>query len=76
MATLTTSGMMGDGLLSNGSSFIRPIGHQIYVPMETSFLNTTRFQANMDDDEKRQIPSLPKYGTNLLDESMINVTSN
>jgi len=75
MATLTTSGLMVDDPLSNGSSFIRPIGHRIYVPMETSFVNATRFQANMEDDEKRQIPPPPKYVTN-LDDSVINVTSN
>jgi hypothetical protein len=75
MATLTTGSMMGDNPLSNGPSFIRPIGHRIYVPMETSFVNATRFQANMDDDEKRQIPSPPKYVTN-LDDSVINITSN
>jgi hypothetical protein len=77
MATLTTGGMMGDDPLSNGPSFIRPIGHRIYVPMETSFVNATRFQAHMDDDEKKQISSSPppKYVTN-LDDSVINMTSN
>ncbi len=75
MATLTTGGLMGDDPLSNGPSFIRPIGHRIYVPMETSFVNATRFQANMEDDEKRQIPPPTKYVTN-LDDSVINVTSN
>jgi len=75
MATLTTGGLMGDDPLSNGSSFIRPIGHRIYVPMETSFVNATRFQANMEDDEKRQVSPPPKYVTN-LDDSVINIPSN
>ncbi len=68
---------MGDGPLSNGPSFIRPIGHRIYVPMETSFVNATRFQANMDDDEKKQLPPPPppKYITN-LDDSAAYITSN
>ncbi|CAF1426199.1 unnamed protein product [Adineta steineri] len=61
MATLTAGGMMGDDPLGNGSSFIRPIGHRIYVPMETSFANATRIQAERDDDDKRQIPLPPKY---------------
>ncbi len=64
LATLTTGGMMGDDPLSNGSSFIRPIGHRIYVPMETSFVNAARFQANKDDEEKKQIPP-PEYVSNL-----------
>ncbi|CAF4126572.1 unnamed protein product [Rotaria sp. Silwood2] len=75
LATLTTGGMRGDDLLSNGLSFIRPIGHRIYVPMETSFLNAMRFQANIDDDEKKQIQSPPKYITNLND-SVININAN
>lgn len=61
MATLTAGGMMGDDPLGNGSSFIRPIGHRIYVPMETSFAHATRVQAERDDDDKRQIPPPPKY---------------
>jgi hypothetical protein len=43
--------------------------------METSFVNATRFQAHMDDDEKKQISPPPKYVTN-LDDSVINMTSN
>ena len=62
MATLTAGGMMGDDPLGNGSSFIRPIGHRIYVPMETSFAHATRVQAEREDDDKRQIPPPPpKY---------------
>ncbi len=75
MATLTTGGMMGDGPLTSGTTFIRPIGHRIYVPIETSFVNATRFQANMDDDEKREMPPPPKYVTN-LDDPVINITPN
>ncbi|CAF1544186.1 unnamed protein product [Rotaria sp. Silwood1] len=75
LATLTTGGMRGDDLLSNGLSFIRPVGHRIYVPMETSFVNAMRYQANIDDDEKKQIESPPKYITN-LDDSVININSN
>lgn len=77
MATLTTGGMMRDDPLSIGPSFIRPIGHRIYVPMETSFVNATRFQANMDDDEKRAMPPPPppKYVTN-LDDTVFNITPN
>ncbi len=70
MATLTTGGLMGDDPLGNGSSFIRPIGHRIYVPMETSFANPTRVQAGLDEDEKKQIPPPPKY-----EQSVINITS-
>lgn len=62
MATLTTGGLMGDDLLGKNSTFIRPIGHRIYVPMETSFANPTRVQANLDEDDKRTIPPPPKYG--------------
>lgn len=67
--------MMGDDPLSNGPSFIRPIGHRIYVPMETSFVNATRFQANIDDEEKKQMPPPPVYVTN-LDDSAVIPTSN
>jgi hypothetical protein len=74
MATLTTGCMMRDDPLTNGPSFIRPIGHRIYVPMGTSFVNAIRFQANMDDDDKKQI-SPSKYITN-LDDSVINITPN
>lgn len=76
LATLTTGGLMGDQLLTNGSSsFIRPIGHRIYVPMETSLANATRFQANVDDEEKNQMPPPPKYVTN-LDDSVIHINAN
>jgi hypothetical protein len=71
LATLTTGGMMRDDPLSNGPSFIRSIGHRIYVPMETSFVNATRFQAGVDDDEKKQLPPPPKYVTNLDDSAII-----
>lgn len=67
--------MRGDDLLSNGVSFIRPIGHRIYVPMETSFVNVTRFQPNTDDDDKKQFQPPPKYVTN-VDDSVININSN
>lgn len=56
MATLTTGGLMGDDPLGNGPSFIRPVGHRIYVPMETSFVNATRVQAHFDDEDKKQLP--------------------
>ncbi len=75
MATLTTGGLMGDDPLRNGSSFLRPIGHRIYVPMETSFANATRAHADLDDDDKRQIPPPPKYENSNFDQSVINVTS-
>ncbi len=76
MATLTTGGLTGDDLLGNGSSFLRPIGHRIYVPMETSFPNATRIHAGLDDDDKRQIPPPPpKYENSNLDQSVINITS-
>ena len=79
MATLTTGGMMGDDPLSNGQTFIRPIGHRIYVPMETSFANATRFQANKDDEEKKTIPlpppPPPEYISN-LDDSFLHINSN
>ena len=67
LATLTTGGLMRDQLLTNGSSFVRPIGHRIYVPLETSLANATRFQANLDDDEKKQMPPPPEYVPNLDD---------
>lgn len=76
MATLTTGGIFGDDPLRNGSSFIRPIGHRIYVPMETSFINATRVQANREDDDKRQIPPPPKYDPANLKHYMDNITSN
>ena len=66
MATLTTGGLVGDDPLGNGSSFVRPVGHKIYVPMETSFANVTRLQARLDDDDKRQIPP-PTYDTSFYD---------
>lgn len=66
---------MGDQLLTTGSSFIRPIGHRIYVPLETTLANATRFQANADDDEKKPMPSPPEYYPN-LDDSMIHVHAN
>ncbi|CAF2114619.1 unnamed protein product [Rotaria magnacalcarata] len=75
LATLTTGGMRGDDLLSNGVSFIRPIGHRIYVPMETSFVKATRFQVNTDDEDKKQFQQSPKYITN-LDDLTININSN
>jgi len=76
MATLTTGGLMGDDPLGNGSSFIRPIGHRIYVPMETSFANATRIHAGLDDEDKKQIsPSPPKYENSNFDQSVINITS-
>ncbi|CAF3484043.1 unnamed protein product [Rotaria sp. Silwood1] len=80
MATLTTGGMMGDDPLGNSSSFIRPIGHRIYVPMETSFVNATRVQASLDDDDKRQIPPPPpplppKYESSNFDQSIKNIMS-
>jgi hypothetical protein len=75
MATLTTGGMVGDDPLLNGPSFIRSIGHRIYVPMETSFANATRYQANVDDDDKRQLPPPPKYVTN-LDDPVVNIATN
>ncbi len=74
MATLTTGGLMGDDLLGNVSSFIRPIGHRIYVPMETSFANPTRVQAGLDEDEKKQIQP-PKYEHSNFDPSFINLSS-
>ncbi|UJR30000.1 hypothetical protein I4U23_017546 [Adineta vaga] len=64
MATLTAGGMMGDDPLGNGSSFVRPIGHRIYVPMDTSFAHATRVQAERDDDDKKQFPlPPPKYNS-------------
>ncbi|CAF4266785.1 unnamed protein product [Rotaria sp. Silwood2] len=75
MATLTAGGMMGDDPLGNGSSFIRPIGHRIYVPMETSFVNATRVQASLDDDDKRQIPPPPKYDSSNFDRSIDHIMS-
>ncbi|CAF3775130.1 unnamed protein product [Rotaria magnacalcarata] len=76
MATLTTGGMMGDDSLGNGLSFIRPIGHRIYVPMQTSFANATRMQASQDDEDKRRI-SLPppKHDSSNFGQSMDNITS-
>jgi hypothetical protein len=72
MATLTTGGLMGDDPLTNGASFIRPIGHRIYVPMKTSFANPTRVQAGFDEDEKKQHPP-PRYENSNLDLSLVNV---
>ncbi|UJR16491.1 hypothetical protein I4U23_003393 [Adineta vaga] len=74
MATLTTGGLMRDDLVSTGPSFIRSLGHRIYVPMETSFGNPTRLQANLNGDEKRDISQPPKYVTN-LDDSVINIST-
>jgi hypothetical protein len=65
---------MGDDPLGYSSSFIRPIGHRIYVPMETSFANPTRVQAGLDDDDKRQIPP-PKYDPTNSYQSAVNVSS-
>ena len=59
MATLTTGGMLGGDVLGNQLSFIRPIGHRIYVPMETSFANGKRYQIGLDDEEKKAQPSAP-----------------
>lgn len=53
MATLTTGGMLGGDVLGTQLSFIRPIGHRIYVPMETSFVNGKRYQTDLEDDEKK-----------------------
>lgn len=75
MATLTTGGLMRDDLLGNGSTFIRPVGHRIYVPMETSFANPTRVQADLGEDDKRQIPPPPKYEYTNLDPSSIKIIS-
>ncbi|CAF1024413.1 unnamed protein product [Rotaria sordida] len=76
MATLTTGGMMGDDPLGNGSSYIRPVGHRIYVPMETSFANATRVQASLDDDDKKQIsPPPPKYDSSNFDQPIDNIIS-
>ncbi|CAF0799167.1 unnamed protein product [Adineta steineri] len=74
LATLTTGGMMIDDPLSNGASYIRPVGHRIYVPMETSFINAARLQANINDDEKREMPP-PKYVTNLDDSADSNISN-
>ena len=66
MATLTTGGVTGDDLTGSSLSFVRPIGHKIYVPMETSFANAARIQADLDDDDdKGQIPP-PKYDVSNL----------
>jgi hypothetical protein len=73
MATLTTGGLIGDDPFGNGSSFLRPIGHRIYVPMETSLANATRIHAALDDDDKREI-SPPKYENSNFDQSVINIT--
>jgi len=62
MATLTTGGLMGDDLLLNGSSFPRSIGHRIYVPAETTFVNALRYQTNKEHEDKP-----PSYVTNLDD---------
>ena len=76
MATLTTGGLIGDDPLGNGSSFIRPIGHRIYVPMETSFVNATRVHSALDDDDKRQIPPPPRYENTNIDAPVIKIISN
>ncbi|CAF1044233.1 unnamed protein product [Adineta ricciae] len=75
MATLTTGGLMRDDLTINGPSFVRPLGHRIYVPMETSFGNAGRLQANLNEDEKKEsTQSPPKYVTN-LDDSVLNMST-
>ena len=68
MATLTTGGMIGDDPLGNRSSFVRPMGHRIYVPMETSFVNAMRFQGELDDEEKKG-HGPPKYEATHQDPS-------
>ena len=75
MATLTIGGLIGYDPSLNGPLCVRPVGHRIYIPMETSFVSVMRLQANKGDIEKRQIPLSSKYVAS-LDNSVVNINSN
>ena len=75
MATLTTGRMMGGDPNGNHLSFIRPLGHRIYVPMETSFSHAIRYQMSADEEEKKASSLPPQYDSTMKNESIISTTS-
>ena len=66
---------MGDERSANRLASVRPIGHRIYVPMETSLSHAKRYQTDLDDEEKRANPP-PKYDATSTQPAVLNITTN
>lgn len=67
--------MGGDDPVGNRSSFLRPIGHKIYVPMDATFQRPQRYQAELDEDVKKHgLP--PRYEPSSVDRPTVNTITN